>query len=44
MPKENKNQNEKITTEMKFTGKKARNLSKKRANIGRLQSVLEGTS
>jgi hypothetical protein len=44
MPKENKNQNEKITTETKFTEKKARKLSKKRDNINMLQRVLEGTS
>jgi hypothetical protein len=36
MPKENKNQNGKITTETKLTGKKARKLSKKRTKIDRL--------
>jgi hypothetical protein len=36
MPKENKNQNEKITTEMKLMGKKARKLSKKRGQIDRI--------
>jgi hypothetical protein len=36
MPKENKNQNEKRTIEMKLTGKKARKMSKKKANIERL--------
>jgi hypothetical protein len=44
MPKENKNQIEKRTTETKLTGKKARKLSKKRAQIDRLQRVPEGTS
>jgi hypothetical protein len=44
MPKENKNRNGKITTEMKLTGKKSRKLSKKKAKIGRLQRVPEGTS
>jgi hypothetical protein len=44
MPKENKNQNGKRTTETKLTGKKARKLSKKRAKIDRLQRVPEGTS
>jgi hypothetical protein len=41
MPKENKNQNRKRTTEMKLMGKKARKISKKRAKIDRLQRVLE---
>jgi Asp-tRNA(Asn)/Glu-tRNA(Gln) amidotransferase B subunit len=44
MPKENKNQNEKKTTETKLTEKKARKLSKKRAKIDRLHNILEGTS
>ena len=44
MSKENKNQNEKRTTETKLTGKKARNLSKKKAKIERLQQVPEATS
>ena len=44
MTKENQNQNGKRTTETKLTEKKARKLSKKRANIDRLQRVLEGTS
>jgi hypothetical protein len=44
MPKEDKNQNEKRTTEMNIMGKKARKLSKKRAQIDRLQRVPEGTS
>jgi hypothetical protein len=44
MPKENKNQTGKRIIEMKLTGKKARKLSKKRANINRLQNILEGAS
>jgi hypothetical protein len=44
MFKENKNQNEKRTTEMKLTGKKARDLSKKKDKIEMLQQVPEGTS
>jgi hypothetical protein len=44
MSKENKNQNGKRTTETKLTGKKARNLSKKKAKIEKLQQVPEGTS
>jgi hypothetical protein len=43
MPKENRNQNRKRTTEMKLTGKKARKLSKKKAKIEKLQHILEGT-
>jgi hypothetical protein len=43
LPKENKNQIEKRTTEMKLMGKKARNLSRKRAQIDRIQRVPEGT-
>jgi hypothetical protein len=39
MPKENKNQNEKRTTDMNLKGKKDRNLSRKRAKINRLQRV-----
>jgi hypothetical protein len=44
MPKEDKNHNGKRNNKMKITGKKARKLSKKRANIKNLQKVLEGTS
>ena len=44
LPKEDKNQNGKRNTKMKVTGKKARKLSKKRANIEKLQKVPEGTS
>ena len=44
MPKENKNQNGKRIVEMKLMGKKVRKLSKKKANIGRLQQVPKGTS
>jgi hypothetical protein len=44
MPKENKNQIEKRTTEMNLIGKKARKLSRKRAHIDRLQRVPKGTS
>jgi hypothetical protein len=44
MLKDNKNQNGKEATKMKLTGKKARNLSKKRAKIGKLQNIPEGTS
>jgi hypothetical protein len=44
MPKDDKNQNGKRHTEMKLTRKKARNLSKKRAKIDKLQKVPEGTS
>jgi hypothetical protein len=36
MPKENKNQNGKRTTEMKLTGKKARKISKKKVKIEKL--------
>jgi hypothetical protein len=36
MSKENKNQNGKRITEMKLTGKKARNISKKKAKIEKL--------
>jgi hypothetical protein len=43
IPKEDKNQNGKRHTEMKLTRKKDRKLSKKRANIDKLQKVLEGT-
>jgi hypothetical protein len=44
MSKENKNQNGNRITETKITGKKARNLSKKRAKIKRLQNIPEGAS
>jgi hypothetical protein len=37
--KEDKNQNGKKNTEMKLTGKKARNLSRKRAKIEKLLKV-----
>jgi hypothetical protein len=43
MPKEDKNQNGKRNTKTKITEKKARNLSKMRENIEKLQKVLEGT-
>jgi hypothetical protein len=42
--KEDKNQNGKKNIEMKLTGKKARNLSKKRAKIEKIHKVLEGDS
>jgi hypothetical protein len=42
--KEDKNQNGKIHTESKLTGKKARNLNKKKAKIEKLQKIPEGTS
>jgi hypothetical protein len=42
MLKDDKNQNGKETIEMKLTGKKARKLSKKRANIEKLQKIPEG--
>jgi hypothetical protein len=44
MSKENKNQNGKRITETKLTGKNTRKLSKKRANIDRLQKIIEGAS
>jgi hypothetical protein len=44
MPKEDKNQNGKRNNEMKLTENKARNLSKKKSNIEKLQKVPEGTS
>jgi hypothetical protein len=44
MPKGDKNQNGKRNTKMNITGKKARNLNKKRSKIEKLQKVLEGTS
>jgi hypothetical protein len=44
MPKEDKNQNGKRNNNMKLTGKKAQNLSKKREKIEKLQKVPEGTS
>jgi hypothetical protein len=44
MTKEDKNQNRKMTTETKLTGRKARKLSKKRAKFEKLQKVPEGTS
>jgi hypothetical protein len=42
MPKEDKNQNGKRNIEIKLTGKNARKLSKKRANIEKLQKDPEG--
>jgi hypothetical protein len=44
MPKEDTNHNGKRPTETKLTGKKDKNLSKKRAKIDKLQKVLEETS
>ena len=44
MLKKNKNQNGKRIPETKLTGKKARKLSKRRANINRLHNISEGTS
>ena len=44
MLKEDRNQNGKRQTELKITGKKARNLSKKRTNIEKLQEIPDGTS
>jgi hypothetical protein len=44
MLKEDKNQNGKIHTESKLTGKKDRKLSKKRDKIEKLQNIPEGTS
>jgi hypothetical protein len=44
MPRGDKNQNGKRNNETKITGKKARNLSKKRAKIEKLQKIPEGTS
>jgi hypothetical protein len=44
IPKEDKNQNGKRNTKTKITRKKARNLSKKREKIEKLQKVPEGTS
>ena len=44
MSKENKNQNGKRITETNLTQKKARKLSKKRANIDRLLKTLEVAS
>jgi len=44
MSKENKNQNGKRIIETKLTGKKARNISKKKAKIEKLQKILAGTS
>jgi hypothetical protein len=42
--KEDNNQNGKMNSETKLTGKKARKLSKKRAKFEKLQKVPEGTS
>jgi hypothetical protein len=39
MPRGDKNQKGKRNTEMKLTRKKAKKLSKKRSNIGKLQKV-----
>jgi hypothetical protein len=44
LSREDKNHNGKRMTEMQLIGKKARNLSKKRAKIGKLQNTLEETS
>jgi len=44
MLKEDRNQNEKRQTELKITGKKDRNLSKKRVKIEKLQEIPDGTS
>jgi hypothetical protein len=44
MSREDKTQNLKRMIETKLTGKKARNLSKKRAKIGKLQKTPEETS
>jgi hypothetical protein len=43
MLKDDKNQNGKETMEMKLTGNKARNLSKKRDKIEKLQKIPKGT-
>jgi hypothetical protein len=43
MSKEDKNQNGKRNTEMNFTGRKDRKLSKKRDKIEKLQKDPEGT-
>jgi hypothetical protein len=43
MPKENKNQNGKRITETKLMGKKARNLSNKKANIEKLWKIPDGS-
>jgi hypothetical protein len=44
LPRGDKNQNGKGNTETKLAGKKARKISKKRANIDKLQKDPEGTS
>jgi hypothetical protein len=44
MPKEDENQNGQRNTKTNITGKKYRKISKKRANIDKLQKVPEGTS
>jgi hypothetical protein len=44
MPKENKNQNGKRTTEMKLTGKKDRKLSKKKPKTNIPQKFTKETS
>jgi hypothetical protein len=44
MSREDKNHNGKRMTEPKLTGEKARNISKKRAKIEKLQMILEETS
>jgi hypothetical protein len=43
MSRDDKNQNGKMTTKTKLTGRKNRNLSKKRAKFEKLQKVPEGT-
>jgi hypothetical protein len=44
MPKEGKNQNEKMHTERNLTRKKARKVSKKRAKIEKLHKIPKETS
>ena len=44
MPRGDKNQNGKRNTKMQITGKKARNLNKKKAKLEKLQEVPENTS
>jgi hypothetical protein len=44
MPKEKQESKQKRITETKLTGKKARKLSKKKAQIEKLQKIPEGTS
>jgi hypothetical protein len=44
MPREDHNQNRKRNIETKITGKKDRNLNKKKSKIEKLQKVPEGTA